>query len=97
MLRMTRKNRPLILVFAGGIMIFPTDYAHTVAPTSGVHKVQSVEYHTKSWSHPQYLRWYYQVRAAETDDWFYYKKLLELNKHKNSKFAQILEQERQKI
>lgn len=75
----------------------PTDYVYRVARVSGVRVAHCVEPRTEYRSHPHDLRFYYQMCAAETDDWFYYKKLLELNKHKNSKFAQILEQERQKI
>ena len=63
-------------------MVYPTDYVHRINKITGINNVKKIDYSRCSYEKLKNLEQYYQQRAVLTDDWFYYKELLEIRKEK---------------
>ena len=66
-------------------MIYPTDNVHRITRINIIDKVRKIDYSRYSFEKLRNLEQYYQQRAVMTNDWFYYKELLEIRKEKRSR------------
>lgn len=61
-------------------MVYPTDNVHRINRITRINTVQKIDYSRCSFAKLKNLEQYYQQRAVMTNDWFYYKELLEIRK-----------------
>ena len=66
-------------------MVYPTDNVYRIEKISRITNVSKIDYSGCSIKRLQNLEQYYQHQAVLTNDWFYYKELLEIRKQIRNK------------